>query len=100
MEAVYRMKFLRTPEHLHLMRMLADAREAAGLTQAELAALIGEKQNFISKYERGERRLDFLEVIAIAKPMKFDFGHAVRALEAEHGPIINPKLRRPRRAAG
>lgn len=80
------------------MRMLAEAREAAGLTQAELAALIGEKQNFISKYERGERRLDFLEVVAIAKPMQFDFNNAVQVLEAHYGPIINPRLRKPRRA--
>lgn len=98
MEAVSRMKFLRTPEHLHLMSMLARAREAAGLTQAELAARIGEKQNFISKYERGERRLDFLEVVAIGKAIAFDFNQAIRELEATHGPIMNPRLRKPRRS--
>ena len=34
-----------------------EAREEAGLSQAELAKRLGETQSFISKVERGERRL-------------------------------------------
>jgi transcriptional regulator with XRE-family HTH domain len=89
------MKFLRTPEHKRLMKMLANARKAVGLTQQQLAEKIGEKQNFVSKYERGERRLDLLEIAAIARPIEFNVGYAVREIEAEYGPIVNPKLRRP-----
>ena len=89
------MKFLRTPEHKLLMKMLATARKNVGLTQQQLAAKIGEKQNFISKYERGERRLDALEITAISRPIRFKFAHAVRDIEAKYGPIVNPKLRRP-----
>jgi transcriptional regulator with XRE-family HTH domain len=89
------MKFLRTPEHKRLMTMLATARKSMGLTQQQLAEKIGENQNFISKYESGERRLDVLELAAIARPIDFNVAHAVREIEAEYGPIVNPKLRRP-----
>ena len=89
------MKFLRTPEHKRLMNMLATARKSMGLTQQQLAEKIGENQNFISKYESGERRLDVLELAAIARPIDFNVAHAVREIEAEYGPIVNPKLRRP-----
>ena len=89
------MKFLRTPEHKRLMKMLAAARKSKGLTQQQLAEQIGENQNFISKYESGERRLDFLEVAAISRPIDFNLVNAVREIEAEYGPIVNPKQRKP-----
>jgi transcriptional regulator with XRE-family HTH domain len=89
------MKFLRTPEHKRLMKMLATARKSKGLTQQQLAEQIGENQNFISKYESGERRLDFLEVAAISRPIDFNLVNAVREIEAEYGPIVNPKQRKP-----
>jgi transcriptional regulator with XRE-family HTH domain len=89
------MKFLRTPEHKRLMKMLATARKSKGLTQQQLAEQIGENQNFISKYESGERRLDFLEVAAISRPIDFNLANAVREIEAEYGPIVNPKQRKP-----
>jgi transcriptional regulator with XRE-family HTH domain len=41
---------------------LKDARKKAGLTQEQLAELLGETQSFVSKCERGERRLDIVEV--------------------------------------
>jgi transcriptional regulator with XRE-family HTH domain len=88
------MKFLRTPEHKRLMKMLATARKNKGLTQQQLAEQIGENQNFISKYESGERKLDFLEVAAISGPIGFSLTNAVREIEAEYGPIVNPKLRK------
>ncbi|MBY8964298.1 helix-turn-helix transcriptional regulator [Algiphilus sp. NNCM1] len=37
----------------------------AGLDQVDLAARIGSHQSFVSRYERGERRLDLIEVQAI-----------------------------------
>jgi transcriptional regulator with XRE-family HTH domain len=88
------MKFLRTPEHKRLMKMLATARKSKGLTQQQLAEQIGENQNFISKYESGERRLDFLEVAAISRPIDFSMAYAVREIESEYGPIVNPKQRK------
>lgn len=52
---------------LRLQEMLRDARVAAGLRQSELAERIGTDQSFVSRYERGERRLDLVELEGICK---------------------------------
>jgi transcriptional regulator with XRE-family HTH domain len=36
------------------------------LSQEELAEKLGRRQQFVSKYESGERRLDFFEVVDVA----------------------------------
>ncbi|MBV8311695.1 MAG: helix-turn-helix transcriptional regulator, partial [Planctomycetaceae bacterium] len=36
---------------------MVEARKACGLTQAMLAQKLSRPQSFVSKYERGERRL-------------------------------------------
>jgi len=40
------------------LKTLKEARERAGLTQVQLAKRLGETQMFVSKCERGERRID------------------------------------------
>lgn len=45
-----------------LLQLLVEARQGAGITQGELAALLGITQSEVSKHERGERGLDFLQV--------------------------------------
>jgi len=42
------------------------ARRCAALTQQQLADRLGRPQSYVSKYERGERRLDVLEFVDIA----------------------------------
>ena len=49
-------------EYKLLCRLLRDMREAAGLSQVELAARLKETQSEISKFERGERRLDLVQL--------------------------------------
>ena len=39
----------------------------AGLTQAEVAKLLSRPQSFVSKSESGERRVDFVELLHLAK---------------------------------
>lgn len=53
-------------------RALADARRAAGLKQADLAAAIGKHQSYVSDIERGQRRVDVLELFVLARAMKLD----------------------------
>lgn len=55
-------KSLYSPEYKILLEMLRSAREASGITQIDLADRLGETQSFISKCERGERRLDIVEL--------------------------------------
>lgn len=55
-----------------LLAALIAARKDAGVTQVELAARIGQRQTFVSKYENGERRLDVAEYIEIARAIGAD----------------------------
>jgi transcriptional regulator with XRE-family HTH domain len=49
--------------------VIRDARREAGLTQAQVAAKIGQPQSFISKSERRERRIDVVEFLDIASAL-------------------------------
>ncbi len=51
---------------------LVAGRRAQRLTQVQLAEKLGRPQSFVSKYERGERRLDFVEVFEIAEVLRVD----------------------------
>lgn len=51
---------------------LVDARRTAGLTQAELAKKLQRPQSFVSKYERGQRRLDVVEFLDVARVLKLN----------------------------
>lgn len=46
---------------------LRQARRDAGLSQTEAALRLGKPQSFISKCESGQRRLDYVEMKAIAR---------------------------------
>lgn len=52
-------------ERKRVQHLLREARLAAGLRQADVAARLGEPQSYVSKYESGERRLDIVELWAI-----------------------------------
>jgi transcriptional regulator with XRE-family HTH domain len=59
-------------DHRHLVAVLTEARQDSGLTQAELAKRVGKDQTFISIIERGQRRVDVLEFVALARAMETD----------------------------
>jgi transcriptional regulator with XRE-family HTH domain len=50
-----------------LLELLLEARKAAGVTQQDLAKKLRRPQSFVSKVERGERRLDVVEFLQIAR---------------------------------
>ena len=75
-------KTLRSAEHQRLIALLSDARRKKGLTQAELAEMIGRPQSFIAKIEGGERRLEVLE-----------FAHIARVLGLDAGSLLNSVVR-------
>lgn len=70
--------------HRHLVELLVAARRKAGLTQTELANLIGKDQKFISLIERGQRRVDVLEFYVLAKAIGLDplklYGELIKKL--------------------
>ena len=52
--------------HRRLCARLKRLRARVGFTQRELAERLGERQAFVSEYERGQRRLDVVELRTIA----------------------------------
>ena len=70
--------------HYQIFRtLLVSARERSGLTQAQIATKLGKPQSFISKYERGERRLDFSEFIELADIIGVDVVEFIDNYRAE-----------------
>jgi transcriptional regulator with XRE-family HTH domain len=49
---------------------LAAARNRASLTQKQLAKRLRKPQSFVSNYERGQRRIDVLELLRIVEALK------------------------------
>ncbi len=78
-------KSIHSPRYRAFLRLLRDTREEAGLSQADLGARLGESQSFISKCERGERRLDIVELHAFCNALGTSFrrfaGQVEKALE-------------------
>jgi len=57
-------KSIYSMEYTLFLGVLRAVREEAGITQQEIAARLGATQSFVSKCERGERRLDIVELRA------------------------------------
>lgn len=74
---------LQSTRHADLANVLRAYREAAGLSQSELAAKIDEPQSFVSKYEGGVRRLDLVELEQVAVALGVTLTELVRAFEAQ-----------------
>ncbi|MCP6763198.1 MAG: helix-turn-helix domain-containing protein [Fischerella sp. CENA71] len=60
-------------EKYNLFRqLLIEARNIAGLTQTELSVQLRRPQSYVSKYERGERRLDLIEFLEVAEALQIN----------------------------
>ena len=75
-------KFTGTKEQKLLQELLRELRSEAGFTQKDLAARLGEPQSYVSKYESGERRLDFLEIRHLCKQFGITLSDFSTRLEA------------------
>lgn len=84
-------KSLKSPEYTRLVDLLAAVRENAGIRQRELAKKLSRPQSFVAKYEGGERRLDVVEFVTIARALGADPIKLLRDFIAEK-PL--PKARR------
>jgi transcriptional regulator with XRE-family HTH domain len=63
---------MRNPEYQKLLSLLIEQRARISMTQADVARALKKPQSFVSKYERGERRLDFAETVALCKILGID----------------------------
>ncbi len=70
-------------ESYEAMRLfLQELRKSKGFTQTQLAEKVGADQSDISKIERGERRLDVVELIYICKALGVPAQEFIENLEA------------------
>lgn len=78
-------------EYQRLCELLIQARQKSRLTQTELAKLLGKPQSFVSKYERGERRLDVIELFQITDCLQIHPVDLMMQLKLEFFPSANPE---------
>ena len=55
-----------------VVERLVQQRKEKGLPQAAVAVLLGKSQQYVSRYETGERRLDIFEYIDAAAALGID----------------------------
>jgi transcriptional regulator with XRE-family HTH domain len=65
-----------TKRYQLFLSMLVSARQEKGLSQRDVAKRLKKIQSYVSKYERGERRLDVIEFLDVAKVLDAD-PHAI-----------------------
>lgn len=70
-----------TKRHEALIALLIEERVAAGMTQEDLADALGEYQSFVARLESGQRRIDVIEFLDIAKAVGFDPKDLIAKLE-------------------
>lgn len=71
---------LHDPRYALFRALLVSERERRGLTQVEVATLLGRPQSYVSKYERGERRLDIIEFFDVARALGVESATLFRQL--------------------
>ena len=70
-----------TRRQAKFLALLLKARQTAGLTQGAVANKLGRPQSFVSKFERGERRLDVVEFLEVAAALPPHPCQVIEALE-------------------
>ncbi len=76
-------KSIVSAEYGVLLDLLRRTRAKSGMTQVELAKRIGETQSRVSKIERGELRLDVIQLRSICHAMEIDWIKFLRTFESE-----------------
>jgi transcriptional regulator with XRE-family HTH domain len=74
-------KTLNSRRHKSLVDLLVKRREVIGMTQAELAARLGQYQSFVARLESGQRRIDVVEFLELSEILGFDAAEAVEAIK-------------------
>lgn len=82
-------KVLRTKEQIALQDMLRAARVRTNMTQEMLAEVLGKPQSFVSKYERGERMLNPIELVIVLRNLRVSPSDFIEQLDNEIGDIAD-----------
>jgi transcriptional regulator with XRE-family HTH domain len=76
-------KSVYTEGQIKLQELLSAARQRSGLTQQEVADRLQKPQSFVAKYEGGERRLDVIEFVSVARAIGADPARILSKLIAD-----------------
>lgn len=71
------MSSVRDPVYVWFVAQLRSARIRRGWSQKELASKLGKQQSYVSKYETGERRLDFVETVRISRVLDLEIASLI-----------------------
>lgn len=72
-----------TERYNRFRRLLIKARQTANLTQSELSTKLSRPQSYVSKYERGERRLDLIEFLEVVEALQVEPERFIKTLLEE-----------------
>ena len=73
--------------------LLKEFRIAGNLSQTDVAIRLGLPQSYISKYESGERRLDFVETVLVCEALGVDIETFTKAFLSKLGKTRRTKGR-------
>jgi transcriptional regulator with XRE-family HTH domain len=74
----------RSAEYEILLDLIRQAREDSGMTQKAICDKLGKPKNYLIKVERGERRLDVVELFALCEAMGADPMGLLGAFRSTH----------------
>ncbi len=81
-------RWVLSPSYQSAVKVIVGARKAAGLTQRELAVRMGRPYSVIANIERGERQIDVVEFIAIARALGVDELELMGRIVTAVGPTL------------
>lgn len=76
-------KPLHDARYKRMLDLLMEARGTKGLSQKNLASLLSQDQSYVSKCERGIRRLDVIELRDWVSALGIKFSTFARRLDAD-----------------
>lgn len=77
------MKTIYSEPYQTLLALLIQARRDLPLTQQQLSRRLERPQSYVSKVERGERRLDIIEFLLICMHLETDPHRLLRKIESQ-----------------
>lgn len=74
-------KSIHSTQYASFLQLLKQARLERNITQVQLAERLDETQVFVSKCERGERRLDVVETMRWCQALGMSFAELVQQMD-------------------
>lgn len=78
--------------------LLREIREEYSLTQAELAKRLALPQSYVSKFETGERRLDFVETAELCAVLGIKLSELAKRYESRATSLVPVAAKQSKRA--